>query len=228
VRFIRNVNGFLAGVLLVCLFAYFSNAEASGTDVEVETLVNTETNVINELGGDSLNISGDKAFAVGGSSFDVDINQCLASKATNVVVVGWQTLVENATCIADGLDARGNHDAAARVRCKHVETVYSSFDGFKKCVTAVTMVPVRSLEPPEQPKDIVKDHDEDDRYSDLEQQLTALVEDKAKSDRAAARYVTQQRKIKAEDREYAQQLIEQLEQQRMEVPQQIEEPASER
>ena len=103
---------FLAFVLSVVSLMFCAKVHADNRtpDIEVETIVNTD------IAGDTLGIQGDRAFAVGGSSFDVDINECLASKATNIVVVGWQTLKENPTCIADGLDARGNHDAAARVR----------------------------------------------------------------------------------------------------------------
>lgn len=194
-------------------------SHASGNPHNVDVRQSNDLN--NQTGGDITGgdlISSDKAFAIGGSSFDVDINDCLASKATNIIVVGWQTLKENPTCIADGLDARGNHAAAARVRCKHVETVYSSFDGFKKCVTAVTMTaPVQPL--PTKPDKVDKDEDEHGHdFEALQQQLAALVEDKAKSDMAAARYVAQQRKEKQADREYAQQTLEQF---------QIEEPPNE-
>lgn len=181
-----------------------------------------QSNDMNAQTAGDINTGSDKVFAVGGSSFDVDINQCLASKATNIVIVGWQTLKENPTCIADGLDARGNHDAAAQVRCTHVDTIVSAYDDFKQCIKAVTMVPVEPPKPPQPPKDTARDKDEDDGhghdYEALQQQLAALVEDKARTDRAAARYATQQREEKQQDRLYAQQLIEEI--------QQIEEPAN--
>jgi len=192
------------------------NCNGPGDDECYNEIVDVSLTGGDLTGGDL--ISSDKAFAVGGSSFDVDINECLASKATNIIVVGWQTLKENPTCIADGLDARGNHEAAARVRCKHVETVYSSFDTFKKCTDAVTMTARIIL--PLKPDKVDKDEDEHGNdFEALQQQLAALVEDKARSDKAAARYVAQQRQEKQADREYAQQLIEEL--------QQIEEPPNE-
>jgi len=173
-----------------------------------------------DVGGSSVDIAGDRAYAVGGSSFDVDINQCMASKAMNIVVVGWQSLVENPTCIADGLDARGNHEAAATVRCTHVDTIRNSFSDFETCKTAVTMI--ASVRLPTEPQGSSRDDDEDDDhghdYEALQQQLAALVEDKAKTDQRAARYAAQQREAKQDDRLYAQQLIEEI--------RQIEEPPS--
>lgn len=225
-RAMKLVSWILGGLLLFLVMFGIETSHADGghghheggdTDVDIGgTTVDVGGT---EVGGDTLSIGGNKSFAIGLGSFDVDINQCLASKATNIIVVGWQILVENPTCIADGLDARGNHAAAARVRCKHVETVYSSFDTFKECTDAVTMT-ARITVPPTKPDKVDKDEDEHGHdFEALQQQLAALVEDKAKSDRAAARYVVQQRKEKQADREYAQQLIEEI--------QQIEEPANE-
>lgn len=205
----RIVNWILALLLLGLVMYGIENSHADGGhghhddgDIDIGgTIVDVGGT---EIGGDTLSIGGNKSFAIGMGSFDVDINQCLASKATNIVVVGWQTLKENPTCIADGLDARGNHVAAARVRCSSVKTIYNTFPDFKKCVAAVTMAPII---PPRPPND---DHGHD--YAALQQQLAALVEDKARSDRVTSRYAAQQRQRQEEDRDYAQQLIEEIRQ----------------
>ena len=227
-RSMRNLNGFLFAFCLVFLLVYGPEASADknrGPDVEVETLVETIVNT--DIAGDTLGIEGDRAFAVGGSSFDVDINECLASKATNIVVVGWQSLHENPTCIADGLDARGNHDAAARVRCKHVDTIVDSFTTFDDCISAFTMPPRSDPPPPPPPPTVDKDDDEDDShghdYDVLQQQLAALVDDKKRTDKVAANYASKRREQRQEDRLYAQQLIEEI-QQIEESPAQVEEP----
>lgn len=190
-RVMRNVNWFLFGGILIISFMLYNLVNADddhrghhdGTDIDIGA---TEI----DIGGDTLSIAGDKAFAVGGSSFDVDINQCLASKATNIVVVGWQTLKENPTCIADGLDARGNHEAAARVRCKHVKTIVSAFDDFELCITAVTMEPVGL--PPNPPTGTATkpDDDENERYAEQQEEIEYLREETA-SLLGQIEYVTQ-------------------------------------
>jgi len=217
----RNLNAYLLGFTLPFLLAWCVQARADDDYRYGDDITNTEveTIVTNELGRDSLDIAGDRAFAIGQGSFDVDINQCLASKAMSIIIVGWQTLEENATCIADGLDARGNHDAAARVRCKHVKTIYSAFETFDICIDAVTMVGLVDL-PVIQDRD---DHDEDDSHQqevrELQQQLVVLIEEQRTAATAANKYAVQQRREKQADREYAQQLIEEI--------RQIEEPPNE-
>ena len=218
-RAMKLVNLILGGLLLLLVMYGIETSHADGRhhdDGDID-IGGTEIDIGGttvDVGGNSLDIAGDRAYAVGGSSFDVDINQCLASKATNIVVVGWQTLKENPTCIADGLDARGNHVAAARVRCSSVKTIYQTFPDFEKCVTAVTMTA-----PPIPPTDTVRDHDEESHENevrDLQLQMAVLIEEQRTAAVAANRYASRQRQEKEQDRLYAQQLIEQI--------QQIEEP----
>lgn len=159
-----------------------------------------------------VSISGDKAFGLGQGSFGVDINQCMASTAWNFVIFGKQGLKENATCIADGLDARGNHAAAARVRCKHVDTVMDSFDSFDQCVKAVTMSPLQApgiIPDPAIETDKERSRDE---FRKLRDELNAIVAENSRKLETASRQARQQRKRNQEDREYAQQMIEQIRQ----------------
>ena len=214
-RGLKLLNWFLGGLLLVLVMYGIETSHADGGrghDGDID-IGGTEIGATT-VGGNSLDIAGDKTFAVGGSSFDVDINQCLASKATNIVVVGWQTLKENPTCIADGLDARGNHEAAAKVRCSSVKTIYETFPDFDKCVAAVTMTaPVMVLEESHRDRD---EESHDNEVQDLQQQMAMFIEDHRVAIAEASRFASQVRQEKAADREYAQQLIEQI--------QQIEEP----
>jgi len=135
----QPVSLFWTAVLIVALLVlWVSNAEAQhecqgghncnpdGVPVDVSQTV---TGPI---------IGGDNSFGlgIGGSNFDFDIAQCLASKGTHIIVVSWSSLVENPVCIAQYLNTIGAYNAAARVLCKtdKLSDVYSSEN---ECISAV-------------------------------------------------------------------------------------------
>lgn len=194
----------LFAVLMVLGFVVFSSQAIGMDDSDSDEVEIIDADV-------DIGIS-DRDFSVGQGSFGVDINQCMASTAWNFVIFGKQGLKENATCIADGLDARGNHAAAARVRCKHVDTVMDSFDSFDSCVKAVTMTPLTiesSISDPAIETDKERSRDEFKKFRD---ELNAIVAENSRKLETASRQARQQRKRNQEDREYAQQLIEEIRQ----------------
>lgn len=94
---------------------------------------------------------------------DVDINDCYRSYQ----VLIFQDSRANLWCMANDLDARGLHDAAARVRCSL--NVYSkNFDSKETCIAASTVqviVPVA--------EDQV-DEDEEEHKRELDMELALL------------------------------------------------------
>ena len=75
-----------------------------------------------------------KVYSLGGS--DMEFNDCLA---THSVLFGlWQSTHTNPYCEADKMDARGDHQGAAEMRCstRKYRKVYG-----KDCVDAVIYVP---------------------------------------------------------------------------------------
>ncbi len=149
----------------VILFFLFSPAWATW-DVEQNTEV---------IGGDQAGSLG-LGFGMG----DVDINDCLASKST--LVNQW--VVENSWCMANDLDARGNHDAAARVRCT-TKTLQAVYPDPQECQAAVRALRLSDEAPVEE----VADEDEDDQYREQAQADLAELEsrmDRVESERQAA------------------------------------------
>ena len=167
-------------------------AFASGPDIEQEVATNVATSVTG---------STTKAFSVGGG--DMDINQCLA---THSVLFGlWQGTHLNVMCVADGLDARGEHREAAEMRCsvRRFRKVYGD-----NCVedTMFKSTPPPPAVPTSGPLEEViivqqaalEEHEEE--YESLENRLARIERgNRIASQKAQAR------------RDYAKQTIERLE-----------------
>ncbi len=118
--------------------------------------------------GDTI-IGGDEALGIGFGMGDVDIRECLASKSTPV----YQWLKENPWCMANGLDARGRHEAAAKVRCQ-TKTLRKAYPNRVECEAAVLMI---AALPPVLPELSENDSDEDEddgRIEYLQMQISEL------------------------------------------------------
>ncbi len=99
---------------------------------------------------------------------DVDINDCYRSYQ---VLAVWQGSQKNRWCMADSLDAKGMHEAAAKVRC--------SLDGYRKlfgshdeCLALSTMPPMPT-EPVVAAEPTVSE-DDDDFQREQEEELAML------------------------------------------------------
>lgn len=117
----------------------------------------------------SVNVNGDKNRAYGLSLGDVDINDCYRSFQVTVLFQGSQL---NYWCMADSLDAKGLHEAAALTRCK--------LDGYRKlfgdedtCIAANTMTTLKILPENFNQSDDFKEDDED-YHEQLEAAVVAL------------------------------------------------------
>ena len=97
-------------------------------------------------------VGGNDSLALGRSSFDVDINQCMGSVAWDTILVGKQKLVLNKWCAAEVYDAKGMHHMAAVMRCD-IPEVIKHFSMYPDCIEANTTSipePVVIIEEPDE------------------------------------------------------------------------------
>jgi len=130
-----NLIWWIIAAFLLTVFFIIKQTEASERyDIKQKTDVSTD---VSQSIGDTV-IGGDssRSYGVGMGSFDVDINQCLASKSWGLLVYQRQDIVENPWCMADSLDARGRHDAAAEIRC-NTKTLQQVYPVRSDCIAAV-------------------------------------------------------------------------------------------
>ena len=144
----------MIGILLLALFAsliVWDFAHANGGDHdEGNSVVNTDSAIANRTL--ALNMSGS----------DMDINDCLA---THSVLFGiWQGTHVNPMCEAARLNAQGNYDAAAKLKCS-TKKYRKVFGKGQVCIDAVIFIP-----PPE-PVQVVED---DARYEALIEELAQI------------------------------------------------------
>ena len=169
-RWVKLLNFFLAGLLLVLVAHGLNTANASGTDIEQTTKVIT---------GDS------SAIGVGGLG-DVDINDCLSSYQ---IFIFYQGVRVNPLCLADKLDVLGRHHEAAQMRCsmRRVRKVYGTVED---CIDAIQMDEIIETPDLEIYNQYAKYEEEDEirdsKQSDLEDRLDKLESDRIASARRAA------------------------------------------
>ena len=138
-----NLFWYLVGFAFLMMITLARPAEA-GPSAEAEA---NSKSVSKALGGNSsaennLTMGGDSSKAYGFGMGDVDINQCLYS---------WQVLFVqgvklNLWCAADAYDAAGQHDNAARTRCR-IKGIKESYDSKQDCIDGETREPVEAEEP---------------------------------------------------------------------------------
>ena len=188
-RFMKLINWFLGGLLLLLVIYGIDTANASGTDIEQTTKV---------IGGDST------AYGVGGLG-DVDINDCLSSYQ---IFIFYQGVRVNPLCLADKLDVLGRHYEAAQMRCsmKAVRKVYGTK---QDCVDAIQMNEIIETPDLEIYNQYAQAQEEEDDYRDeqiesLQQQLEeqrVLLEQRRRPrvvQSPAAAYWTDDRRAKLE------------------------------
>ena len=174
-----NRVGLLFILLLAFVFAVLSvDARASGDRIQTSGDINQHIDVGgtfvegSSMTGGDVTVSGDKNRAYALGLGDVDINDCYRSFQIAVLFQGSQL---NYWCMADSLDAKGLHAAAAMTRCK--------LDGYRAlfnndmdyCIDMNTMAAFVPPPPPE-PAAIDKD-EEDDYHAELETAVAMLREE---------------------------------------------------
>lgn len=188
-------------LLFGILVGISTHAWAGGDDIEQNVKVITG----DLTGGDNISdnvasISGSRSYGVGLGSIDVDIAQCLGSESTGIIVVQWQRLKENPWCMADTLDAKGLHEAAAKVRCS-IKAYSGLFLDNQECMTLSTMSPKEGhVERPTAMPESTEDDDEHDReiealYARLSDLEAETVEAREAAERAARRPQTQRQVV---------------------------------
>lgn len=150
-----NIKDFRLVMLMLFVFMLVmlcAPVWATGKDNDNSVTVDNQVDVVNEtlltsgdnISSNSTSIAGSRSYGVGLGSIDVDINQCLGSESTGILVVQWQRLKENPWCMADTLDARGLHEAAARARCS-IKTYLALFQSKDECLSfSKVVIPVPS------------------------------------------------------------------------------------
>lgn len=205
-------------LVFFCLMVAFilfltAPAFAGGTDIEQNTNIDSVL-----TGGDNISensIGGSRSYGVGMGSIDVDIAQCLGSESTGIIIVQWQRLKENPWCMADTLDARGLHEAAARARCS-VKAYLTLFESKDECLSLSKAEPqVFHVEPPEVSKDDEDYHEEEieglyARLSALEANRMAEAEKAQKAANRANAAAQRASEAELERKEYAQQALMEL------------------
>jgi len=205
-------------VFLLAPVALASDDERGpNVDVETVTTVNTtsnmtggDTNLTNSTGGNSSRAYG---FGLG----DVDIAQCYRSYQLLI----WQDSKINPFCVADAYDQKGLHMMAAVIRCD-IGFIRKHFDTDSGCLDANTMASAVMPSTPDlgavyeqAAKDVKQTHDDDDderraQIAEAQDYMRALEArlDKADANRRSniARYEREQ----AQQRQYAQDAVEQL------------------
>jgi hypothetical protein len=197
----------MAGLVFVLLVV----SPAWSTDIDQHQ--SQVSNAVNQGNSQQVNMGSSRAMGFGMG--DVDINQCYRSRSWSVL---YQDTQPNYWCFANDLDARGNHEAAARVRCS-IKKYARIFESQEQCL-ALSLTAV-----PEPVAPVIDDDDEDQHevyerdLAEFESRVVRLEQNReaeAKRSLAAAQAA---RKAAAEveakqraDREYAQQTLEDLKQ----------------
>jgi hypothetical protein len=157
----------------------------------------------NEDGEVIAQVSGDptKIYSLGGS--DMEINDCLA---THSVLFGlWQGTHTNPYCEADKMDARGDHQGAAEMRCS-THKYRKVYGKGQACIDAVIYVPpVESVEVDEW------DDEWEDKYLAQQTEIEAVREEVAAMTEQRKRAVATSRREEQQDKAYAQQILDDLE-----------------
>ena len=167
-------------VLLLALSV--SCAFASGKSPDQEVVVST--NVVGE---------GGRTIALGRSSFDVDIAQCMGSTSWDTLVVGKQKLVLNHACMAEFYLERGRYDLAAQSLCNIPEEL-AEYTSEAECELDHDFTPVPELLPAGHEEQDVVIHEQmqmaqmtvDAEVESLEQRLSRLEAGRRAAQKAAA------------------------------------------
>lgn len=147
-------------------------------------------------GGNFSSVNHNKSYAVGMG--DVDIAQCYRS---------WQFLVfqdskVNYWCMADSLDARGLHEAAARTRCS-LKAYSKLFDSNEACIAASVMIPAPiepMLEQPSEEEEFQRQWLEEQQELIIELQTKIESLEKKPERKAAPRTIIEQQPFLTEDK----------------------------
>ncbi len=176
-----NIIWFLLAAILI--FLIISNVEAQHECQGGHNCNNSAPGVTTNV--DTI-IDGDRAFGIGVSGGDMDIDDCLA---THSILFGlWQGTHINTMCEAARMDRDGNYLSAAEMRCSTYKyrKVYGKGQA---CIDAVIRVAPPRIE--EIMVGSINNEDEDERYAEQQEEIEYLREETA-SLLGQIEYVTQQ------------------------------------
>jgi len=127
-RWMKLLNFFLGGLLLVLVMYGIETSRADGNPHNVDVRQSNDMN--NQTAGDIVTGGVDNQISTGGNKSyvvvppglgDVDIAQCLGSQAWTLLIGGKQTLVLNQVCMAEFYLTQGRYDLAAQALCNQPE-----------------------------------------------------------------------------------------------------------
>lgn len=203
-----TVAAILALIILFLLMpatAHADDKRSSGTDVSTDVATSVIT-------GDTSTVALSQ-----GSLGDVDIYGCLASTQYSVFIF-WarQGIKIDSLCVADKYDLAGKHQLAAQLRCQVPLIAGLDYAG-TTCIEANTFVashddPCAGCEPTSAAVAAVND-ERDERQYDIAQVIARQdeLDERLKNEAATRRrLVNASNKRRAEDAEYAQQLIQKM------------------
>lgn len=168
------------------------------TDVDVSTSTSTDIN------------HSSKALALGNSLGDVDINDCRESVQFGTPLYSKQNVRLNPWCAAEVYDAKGLHKMAAVMRCD-IKDIRKHFSSDEECLQANTVqkpAPIVVMAPP--PREKEEDDEVKAKHDDLETRLALIEKKRAEDARRAARWAEEQKQVRQEQRNLAQQSLEAL------------------
>lgn len=188
-------------------------SDALATASAVSNVTNTSTS------GSDVNVTGSshssRAFAFSHSLGDVDINECIVTKQTGTFIISWQGYDYNVWCMGEVYDAKGLYDMAALMRCD-IPLVRSHFSNAAECLEANT-VPLQAAAPMVAPVEITaspeyreREREHDDQFEGLLERVDKMEEEKQANIRRYNRNQARFEQKQADDREFAQQTLEQL------------------
>lgn len=148
-----------------------SISEASAS---ADALATASADAISTGGAATVNNNA-RALSLSGSG--MEIRDCIA---THAILFGlWQGTHINKPCVADKMDAKGQYEQAAKLRCS-MWSYKRIYGGGKKCIDAITLT--KSPDPPDPPKVALSDEaeEEDDlRYMAQQQEINFMQEELA-------------------------------------------------
>jgi len=168
-------------VMLVVIFIVFDiraqqNHECQGGRNCNDGTVGTASDVI--IGGDDSQF-----LALSNSLGDVEISGCVITKQFSIIVWARQSWEYDPWCLADKLDAKGQYEYAAKMRCTDKKTAKIYGDD---CITVLNFKPPE----PNPLKALVGQvPDTDDRYDELLERLDKYENEQQEANRS---YTAQQ------------------------------------
>ena len=188
----------VASLFAIPLVVYAGDDCIGNSCNKVVTTKSLESNT--SVGGDSS-----RALALGRSSFDVDISQCMGSTSWDTVLGGKQKLVINWVCLAEFYITNGQPELAAIAICN--TEMLDEFESEAECEEAhsflidAPLAAVAAVDVEHEREEYENDFHEEQLQLQMEydQRIAALEEELAAKPQVIERTVIEQRPLLSEE-----------------------------